>query len=207
MMTPLRDAPFLPVHGTKQAKLTAEQKHFASLSLSLSHTYSHTHTQAHRHPAAASTLASPAATTKPNTPLASTATMVAEPAVAAVEKTVLDKEADVFTSSESAVDKLEHEMLKKVARENAQRLAEEASTRKLEGLSPRAISPAHPALASASATSTHKRGAAAVVTKAHATKGLQIPRAALKTLQQVHICICSNICIHVYSCICICGLL
>jgi len=141
--------------------------------------------QAHRHAAAASTLASPAPTTKPNTPLASTATMVAEPAVAAVEKTVLDKEADVFTSSESAVDKLEHEMLKKVARENAQRLAEEASTRKLEGLSPRAISPAHPALASASATSTRKRGAAAVVTKAHATKGLQIPRAALKTLQQL----------------------
>lgn len=50
------------------------------------------------------------------------------------DEDVLDKEQNVFSSSENAVEDLEHKMLKKVARENAQRLKEEAAAKRLEGL-------------------------------------------------------------------------
>lgn len=50
------------------------------------------------------------------------------------DEDVLDKEENVFSTSEHAVDELEHKMLQKVARENAQRLREEAASGKLKGL-------------------------------------------------------------------------
>jgi hypothetical protein len=48
----------------------------------------------------------------------------------ALTKTVLDKEADIFSDSEKEVDKLEESMLKKVAHENQQRLKEEAAAKR-----------------------------------------------------------------------------
>jgi len=48
----------------------------------------------------------------------------------ALTKTLLDKEADIFSDSENEVDKLEQAMLKKVARENQQRLKEEAAAKR-----------------------------------------------------------------------------
>jgi hypothetical protein len=48
----------------------------------------------------------------------------------ALTKTVVNKEADIFSDSENEVDKLEEAMLKKVSRENQQRLKEEAAAKR-----------------------------------------------------------------------------